>query len=210
MHGAQNIFVPGAGVETDEGHKSFDEVAEGVAAAIDRLLAEPARAAAVLGAIQGDATLKRVREAAALGRVVRASAPIEGVARSASPLVLAVDAADEAAYREERFGPISFVIATDSTADSLSRAESSIRECGAITAALYTTSDAVADAAEEAFARANVALSINLTGNIFVNQSSAFSDYHVTGGNPAGNASLTDAAFVANRFRIAPVRRMSA
>ena len=41
---------------------------------------------------------------------------------------------------------------------------------------------------------------------IFVNQSSAFSDYHVTG----GNACLTDAAFVANRFRVAPVRRMAA
>src|SRR5208337_4441860 len=148
VHGAQNIFVPGAGVETDEGHKSFDEVAEGVAAAVDRLLAEPARAAAVLGAIQGDATLKRVKEATALGRVVRASTPVEGLARSAGPLILAVDAADEAAYREERFGPISFVIATGSTADSLARAESSIRERGAITAALYTTSEAVADAAE--------------------------------------------------------------
>ena len=29
---------------------------------------------------------------------------------------------------------------------------------------------------------------------------------HVTGGNPAGNASLTDAAFVANRFRIIETR----
>ena len=92
----------------------------------------------------------------------------------------------------------------------LERAEFSIRDKGAITAALYTTSEAVADEAEQAFARANVALSINLIGNIFVNQSAAFSDYHVTGGNPAGNASLTDAAFVANRFRIAPVRRMTA
>ena len=92
----------------------------------------------------------------------------------------------------------------------LARAESSIREKGAITAGLYTTSEAVAEAAEAAFARANVALSINLLGNIFVNQSSAFSDFHVTGGNPAGNASLTDAAFVANRFRVAPVRRMGA
>ncbi len=206
----QNIFVPKTGVETEEGHKSFDEIAEGVAAAVDRLLGDPARAATVLGAIQSDATLTRVKDAAALGRVVRASTPIEGVERSATPLILAVEARDEAAYREERFGPISFVVATDSTADSLARAESSIRERGAITAALYTTSDAVAVAAEEAFARANVALSINLIGNIFVNQSSAFSDYHVTGGNPAGNATLTDAAFVANRFRIAPVRRMSA
>ena len=206
----QNMFVPKSGVDTDEGHKSFDEVARGVAAAVDRLLVDPARAATVLGAIQGEATLKRVEEAAALGRVVRPSTPIEGVARSATPLILAVDAGDEAAYGEERFGPISFIVATKSTADSLARAESSIRERGAITAALYTNSEAVAEAAEEAFARANVALSINLVGNIFVNQSSAFSDYHVTGGNPAGNATLTDAAFVANRFRIAPVRRMGA
>ena len=206
----QNVFAPRGGIETDEGPKSFDEVAKGIADAVDRLLAEPARAQAVLGAIQGDQTLARVKEAASLGRVVRASAPVEGVARSATPLILAVEGADERAWREERFGPISFVIATDLTADSLARAETSIRDKGAITAALYTTKEAVADAAEDAFARAHVALSINLIGNIFVNQSSAFSDYHVTGGNPAGNASLTDAAFVANRFRIAPVRRMTA
>jgi phenylacetic acid degradation protein paaN len=206
----QNIFAPKAGIETGEGHKSFDEVAKGIADAVDRLLADPTRAATVLGAIQGDATLKRIKEAEGLGRVVRASAPVEGLPRSATPLILAVDAKDEHAYLEERFGPISFVVATDSTAESLARAEGSIRERGAITAALYTASEAVAEAAEEAFARANVALSINLVGNIFVNQSSAFSDYHVTGGNPAGNACLTDAAFVANRFRVAPVRRMAA
>ena len=43
-----------------------------------------------------------------------------------------------------------------------------------------------------------------------MNQSAAFSDYHVTGLNPAGNASLTDAAFVANRFRRAMWRRPKA
>ncbi len=206
----QNVFAPKSGLETDEGHKSFEEVVKGVADAVDRLLGDPARAATVLGAIQGDATLDRVRKAASLGRVMRPSAPIEGVVRSATPLILAVDAGDETAYCEERFGPISFFVETESTADLLMRAETSIRERGAITAALYTTSEAVADAAEEAFARANVSLSINLIGNIFVNQSVAFSDFHVTGGNPAGNACLTDTAFVANPFRIAPVRRMRA
>ena len=204
----QNIFVPGGGVETDEGHKSFDDVANGVAQAVDRLLADPARAAGVLGAIQSDATLQRVKGSETLGRVVRRSGPVEGLARGATPLILAVDAADEAAYGEERFGPISFVIATASTEESLSRAARSIREHGAITAALYTTSQSVADAATDAFAAANVALSINLVGNIFVNQSAAFSDFHVTGGNPAGNACLTDSAFVANRFRVAPARRL--
>lgn len=204
----QNIFIPRGGVETEEGHKSFDEVADGIAQAVDRLLADPARAAGVLGAIQSDATLQRVKACESLGRVVRRSGPVEGVARSATPLIVAVDAADEGAYLEERFGPIAFAIATASTEDSIARAARSIREHGAITAALYTTSDAVADAATDAFAVADVALSINLFGNIFVNQSAAFSDFHVTGGNPAGNACLTDAAFVANRFRVAPVRRL--
>jgi hypothetical protein len=45
-------------------------------------------------------------------------------------------------------------------------------------------------------------LSINLTGGVFVNQSAAFSDFHGTGANPAANSALTDAAFVANRFRV--------
>jgi hypothetical protein len=62
----------------------------------------------------------------------------------------------------------------------------------------------------DAFARAGVNLSINLIGNIFVNQSAAFSDYHVTGANPAGNASLTDAAFVASRFARVMWRRPKA
>ena len=50
-------------------------------------------------------------------------------------------------------------------------------------------------------------LSINLTGGIYVNQSAAFSDYHVSGANPAGNACLTDAAFVAGRFRVVGIRQ---
>jgi len=54
--------------------------------------------------------------------------------------------------------------------------------------------------------RSKVALSVNLTGGVFVNQTSAFSDYHGTGGNPAANASLSDSAFVANRFRVVQLR----
>jgi hypothetical protein len=50
-------------------------------------------------------------------------------------------------------------------------------------------------------------LSINLTGGVFVNQSAAFSDFHGTGANPAANASFTDGAFVAGRFRIVQSRR---
>ena len=50
-------------------------------------------------------------------------------------------------------------------------------------------------------------MSENLTGQIFVNQTAAFSDFHGTGANPAANAAYTDAAFVANRFRVITSRR---
>lgn len=210
----QNIFVPAEGIDTNDGHKSFDEVAAGIATAIDKLLDEPERAAGILGAVQNEATVARVMAARKLGRIVRDSTavPVTGFAnaRTASPLVLAVDAADEAAWGEERFGPISFVIKSASTADSIARAAQSARRKGAITASLYATDDATIDHAADAFARAGVALSVNLTGAIYVNQSAAFSDYHVTGANPAGNACLTDAAFVANRFRVATIRRQRA
>ena len=42
---------------------------------------------------------------------------------------------------------------------------------------------------------------------MYVNQSAAFSDFHATGANPAANSALTDAAYVASRFRIVQSRR---
>ena len=82
-----------------------------------------------------------------------------------------------------------------------------VREHGAMTAAVYSTSDDVIGAMRSAALDAGVALSENLTGQVFVNQTAAFSDYHGTGANPAANAAYTDAAFVANRFRVVTSRR---
>ena len=77
---------------------------------------------------------------------------------------------------------------------------------GALTLSAYTTSAEGESQALDAAIEGRVALSLNLTGGVFVNQSAAFSDYHGTGGNPAANASLADAAFVANRFRVVQSR----
>jgi phenylacetic acid degradation protein paaN len=210
----QNIFVPAAGIATDEGAKTFDEVASGIAQAIDDLLADADRAAAVLGTIQNEATSKRVQAARGLGRIVRDSAavPVAGFeqARTASPLLLAVEATDDRAWGEERFGPVAFLIRTAGTDESIELAARFARRKGAITASLYATDEAVIDNAADAFAQAGAALSVNLTGGIYVNQAAAFSDYHVSGANPAGNACFTDTAFVANRFRVASMRRQKA
>lgn len=208
----QNVFIPRDGIETDQGHKSFDEVADGIKLSIDKLLGDPDRAAGICGAIANPATLDRVKECQSLGAIVRPSTIIDGMdgARSATPMMLKVDAQQSDAHLSERFGPISFVVAVDDAADGIARAADAARTKGAITAAIYATDESTLEAAEEAFARAGVSLSCNLTAGIFVNQNAAFSDFHVTGANPAGNACLTDAAFVANRFRIAAVRRHKA
>lgn len=201
----QNIYVPEGGIATDQGHKSFDEVAAGLAAAVDALLSDPARASGVCGAIANPATLDRVVAARSLGRVVRESTTL-GSGRTASPLILALTRDDPAA-QSECFGPIAFVVPTRDAREAIARASDLARSRGAITAALYDTDEARTTDAIHSFADAGVNLSINLTGNIFVNQSAAFSDFHVTGINPAGNASLTDPAFITPRFHRTMWRR---
>lgn len=205
---SQALFVPAGGIETDQGHKSYDEFCADLAQAVSGFLAKPEVAHAVLGAVQSADTLKRIVEAdsGALGKVVLASSKLENPefpqAEVRTPVLLACDAADEAAYMEERFGPISFIVKVADTAAAIALSERIVSTHGALTAGIYSTRSEVIDAMTEATWRSKVALSINLTGGVFVNQSAAFSDYHGTGGNPAANASYADSAFVANRFRV--------
>ncbi|MBV1787336.1 phenylacetic acid degradation protein PaaN [Marinobacterium sp. D7] len=200
----QNIFIPRDGIDTDQGYMSFDAIASALADAVSRFLSNSDVQVNVLGALQNPATLQRIEENRALGRVVLDSQPVEhpefAGSRMQTPLMLAVDAADRAAYAQERFGPISFLIATDSTEQSFQIAREVIAEKGAITLGVYSTSEAVLEQAAELALEVKVALSCNLSGGVFVNQSAAFSDFHATGGNPAANACLTDLAFVSRRF----------
>jgi phenylacetic acid degradation protein paaN len=207
----QNILVPREGIETDQGHKSLDEVAAGIASAIGGLLGEDARAVEITGAIVNDDVLHRVEGTASLGEVLLEPRALvhprfpDAVVRT--PALVRLDASDSDVYGHEHFGPIAFVIGTASTAESLEIFRRTGRDRGALTAAVYSTDESVLRQAEEAALDVGVALSANLTGGVFVNQSAAYSDFHATGANPAANACLTDAAFVAGRFRIVQARR---
>ncbi|HNI74857.1 MAG TPA: phenylacetic acid degradation protein PaaN, partial [Accumulibacter sp.] len=202
----QAIIVPAAGIDTDEGHKSYDQVAADLGAAVTALLAKPEVATAVLGAIQSPDTLARIANAATLGEVVVDSRKIEHAefpaAEVRTPIILKCDASAESAFMQERFGPISFVVRAADGAAAVALSERLVREHGALTVGVYSTRQEIIDAVTEATCRVKVALSINLTGAIYVNQSAAFSDYHATGGNPAATTCYADAAFVANRFRV--------
>jgi phenylacetic acid degradation protein paaN len=202
----QNIYVPQDGIDTKGGHVSFDDVAKAIADGVAKLLGDPSRAVEVLGAVQNEGVTRRIEAARKLGAIVLDSQPIAHPAfphaTIRTPLIVKLDASERDKYLSEWFGPIAFLIATQDTAQSLAIARSAVKEHGALTFSLYSTNPQVVTAAIDAAEDAGVALSINLTGGVFVNQSAAFSDFHGTGANPAANAALTDAAYVAGRFRV--------
>lgn len=212
----QVVYVPKDGIATRDGRATFDKVAEAIVAEIDAIAANPAQASAIMGAVQGKVSLDVVRETRAaadqhgLG-VLREASPYEhpqfSTARTMTPLVLAVEPQHQELYAEERFGPVLFIVAAASGDTAVTEATELARTRGAISCYLYSADEAFIDRSVELYERAGANLSINLTGAMWINFAAAYSDYHVTGLNPAGNACLTDIAFVASRFRIVQRRR---
>jgi phenylacetic acid degradation protein paaN len=206
----QNIYIPKDGIDTAEGHFSFDEVASAIGQGIEKLLSETERAVEILGAIQNDATSSRIEEARALGDVVVESKtlthPLFPSASVRTPILLKVDAGVEDKFSREHFGPISFAIATKDTAHSIALSKKIAIEHGAMTISIYSTDADVLHKVEDTAAEAGVSLSCNLTGSVFVNQSAAYSDFHGTGANPAANTTLSDPSFVTGRFYVTQSR----
>lgn len=206
---AQNIWIPRGGVRTPAGLVDVDDVARRLVACIDSLVAEPAMAAGVCGALQSTNTLRNIeaatRRAERDGSILRRSGdyahPDHPEARTATPLVVRVDAED-GSHREEHFGPIGFLIVAADRDDALRRASDEAREHGAIASYAYSTDETFLEAVQDAFANAGASVGCNLVRQLPINFTAAFSDYHVTGLNPAGSACLTDLAFVTDRFRI--------
>lgn len=214
----QNIYVPDSGVLTSEGLVTPTDIASAFVASVQAISQVPRRAAPIMGAVQSERTVREVQELAreirARGRVLLDPLPYTHPdyphARTSGPLVALVDESDSDLYDTERFGHVLFVIRTRDRDSALSRAAHDAAERGAITAFLFTTDDDFLNEAEECLLDAGAAVTSNLTGAMPLNFSAAFSDFHVSGLNPAGTATLTDESFIAGRFRIAQARRPSA
>ncbi len=207
----QNVFIPADGIETDEGHKSFADVAAGIEGALGKLLGDDARAVELLGGVVNEGVLSRLSDAKSTGEVLVESREVRHPAFDGAvvrtPTLIGISADDASVYESECFGPVSYLIRTSGTDQSIDLFRRTVTEHGAMTASVYTTSDEVVASMRDAALDAGVALSENLTGQVFVNQSAAFSDFHGTGANPAANASYTDTAYVASRFRVVQSRR---
>jgi len=199
----QNIFVSKDGIKTAEGNLTYDEVVAGIQVSIKGLADNPKMGPYTLGAIQNDLTKKRVETVATDNSVSTVTVdqvnPEFPDARMVIPMVIGVDASDSQ-WKEECFGPLLFVVKTDSHEQSLDLAEELGKSKGAITCSCYTTNEDYQSRVEETMNNVFVPVSFNFTGAAFVNQHAAFSDFHVTGGNPSGNATFTDSLFVNRRF----------
>lgn len=200
----QNVFVPAGGISTSEGHLSFDEVVSGIAGAIKGLVENPKMGPFTLGAIQNDVTKNRVLKM--LENLSVALGPLECVnpefadTRVLSPSVVVVDAKDADTWQHECFGPILFVVKAADSNECLSLTAASAENKGAITCQCYSTNASFMEEVENTMNAVFTPVSFNFTGAAFVNQHAAFSDLHVTGGNPSGNASFTDALYINRRF----------
>jgi phenylacetic acid degradation protein paaN len=208
----QNLYIPSDGIDTDEGHRSVDDVVAGLAAAFAKLVGDDARAVELLGGVVNAGVLERLSRVGGDGgavviqsrEVVHPSYP-DAVVRT--PTVLTVPVGERRVYEQECFGPVAYLILTGSTKESIAVFAETVLEHGAMTAAVYSSREDVVAAMRSAALDAGVALSENLTGQVYVNQSAAFSDFHGTGANPAANATYTDGAYVASRFRVIQSRR---
>ena len=210
----QNLLIPRDGIETDAGHRTYDEVVADLSAAVGKLLGDDARANALLGALVNPQVRERLDAAGGLGAVALPSRTVPHpefpAAVVRTPVIVTLDGQKpdaEAAYLSECFGPVAFAVATESTDQSVALLRRTVREKGAMTVGAYTTSPEVERAIEEVCLEECAQLSLNLTGGVYVNQTAAFGDFHGSGGNPAANSALCDTAFVANRFRMVEVRR---
>jgi phenylacetic acid degradation protein paaN len=206
----QNLFVPKDGIPTDDGLASYEDVVSGFVGAIDGLLSDDERASGILGAIKGAETLERIGQAEARGVVLSPSRSVTNTefpdATVRTPSIVAVDGREKDVYMKEMFGPVIFVVKSESRAQSIELATEAAKRNGAITWLAYSDDQDSIKSIVDAAVDAGVSVAFNLTGGLFVNQSAAFSDFHVTGANAAGNSSLTDPAFVDRRFRVVGVR----
>ena len=201
----QNFYIPESGIKTPDGTLRFDEFAQKFIEQVNGLVDNPKAGPFVLGAIQNPRTCERVADAEKLdGKVLLKSRTIENPmfkkARTATPVVLEVESSKKEIFSGELFGPIVLLIKTKNTDESIALAKELAQAHGAISCGAYVTDESLKETIADEMSLAATPVSFNLTGGIYVNQNAGFSDFHVTGGNPAGNASFTNPEYVVKRF----------
>ncbi len=203
--GPQNVFIPETGVYDDNELVDFETVVDLLQNEIASFAYNQKLAAGTMGTVQNQKTIDRIdalenksyKEVLAPPKITN---PEFAKARMRAIKILQVDAQDYEAYAKELFGPILIVVKTKDIQEAISLAKKIALEKGAITCSAYTTNEEVETQIIDEMNAAFTPVSVNMNGYALVNQHAAFSDFHVSGGNPSGNASFTDEQFIQRRF----------
>jgi len=202
----QNFFIPESGIKAGNETLSYEAVVQKLVENVINIANNPKMGPGTLGAIQNIHTCQRLEDTKAHlhGKIILESKPVANEefpkARTASAMIAEVDATDSKTYSSELFGPIVLIIKTKDTPHSVALAKELATTKGAISCGAYSTDETVKKYILSEMEEAFTPVSLNYTGPIWMNQNAAFSDFHVTGGNPAGNATFTDAAYLVRRF----------
>ena len=211
---AQNIFIPSTGITHNETHVPYEQIVSDLVHKIDSLTANPEIAAGLCGCVMSPLTFQQIaelREESKNYKLLRDAKPYAHPqfpkASTSTPLLVEVDITASQLYQKEHFGPMAFVIRCPDAASGLKQASADAKNHGSISSYAYSIHPEFVDAIEDAFLEAGASIGCNLIAHLPINFSAAYSDFHVTGLNPAGNACLTDIAFVASRFRIVQIKK---
>lgn len=203
----QNFFIPENGIKTPDGMVKPQEFAQKLADQIKGLVENPKAGPFVLGSIQNDNTKARIAKAEKTeGKLwlksLEVSNPMFPDARMQTPIIIEVSGKEKEKFSQELFGPVALIITTESTRKSVELAREMAENYGAISCGAYSTDRETVEFIADEMALAATPVSFNLDGGWYINQNASFSDFHVTGGNPAGNASFTNSEFLLRRFTV--------
>ncbi len=187
----QVIYVPQT-IETEEGLElSGKEFSEQLITAIQEILSNPKI---------GKDTAANLHSDELKNRLNAFDSDYELIGEATHPFKIKVHESTDSLQGHEIFGPMLAIVKVENAELGLSHMAKFAAQQGAISASVYTTVQDFQRKAELQMELAGVGVSFNLTGYIWVNQASGFSDFHVSGANPAGNASLVSPDFCQRRF----------
>jgi phenylacetic acid degradation protein paaN len=202
----QNFMIPAAGISTNEGIKSIQEFGDDLHAAIQGILLNTKIGASTSCAIQNDKQIKRRSEALIQVNIQHwpeLASPLSEEfpeAVFATPALIKTNAQQLEIISKEWFGPIVFLVETNGFEQGLNIAQNLAKTHGSISCGCYSTDESMIELVAETMENVGVQVCFNYHSGVYVNQNAAFSDFHLTGGNPAGNGVFTNSEFLSRRY----------
>ncbi len=167
----QNIFIPKNGVKTKGGNIPYDEFVQRLSDQISHFRKDKQQALGIGGSIQNVKIFDRIRITERLdGNLRLPSESIENEfydhARTASPMLMELDTVQDDIFNQKYFGPIIFIIKTESSDHALALAKETAVDYGTNICYAYTTSDVYKEKVIDNMSLVNVPTCINETAMI--------------------------------------------